>query len=470
MKRSAKTLFVLPFVFGGALHAWAQAAPPALPAGQVIESVACAEDSSETYAAYLPASYTPAKRWPILYAFDPMARGSVPVKLYKDVAERYGYILVASNTSRNFSLQSSSKSANAMWQDTHLRFALDPRRIYTAGFSGGARVAGMVALSCAQCRIAGVIAFGAGYPNPRPARDSLLYFFGVGDQDFNWPEVMGVRREREQAGEPYRVRMFSGQHEWGPAEVMEDALQWMQLKAMQAGSIPPDRGFVDQRFRQLQDEAAEANRKKDAIAQLNAERSLVSDFSGLRDTGDEANRLARLKASAEFRAALRKEDEQISQQAALTEEVAGELQQLGQADLDQRLALRTDIRNRMADLKSRADHAKTESQRLVLLRALSSLWVNGIESGQAHLRQKAWPKAMEYFQLISDISPNEPWPCLLMAETSTAMGDKKQAIKYLREAVRRGLKNPDVLEKDDALKALREEPEYRELLQQISGK
>jgi hypothetical protein len=59
---------------------------PPLPTGQVIDSVTCADDPSETYALYLPSTYTPTKRWPIIYAFDPSARGKVPVKLYKDAA------------------------------------------------------------------------------------------------------------------------------------------------------------------------------------------------------------------------------------------------------------------------------------------------------------------------------------------------------------------------------------------------
>src|SRR5262249_6752711 len=122
-----------------------QAVPPPLPTGQVIESVKCVDDASESYAVYLPSNYTAVKRWPIVYAFDPMARGRIPVSLYKEVAEKYGYILAASNNSRNFSQESPSKAANALWQDTHLRFSLDPQRVYTAGFSGGARVAGMVA-------------------------------------------------------------------------------------------------------------------------------------------------------------------------------------------------------------------------------------------------------------------------------------------------------------------------------------
>ena len=119
-----------------------------------------------------------------------------------------------------------------------MRLALDEHRTYSSGFSGGARVAGAMALSCPKCQIAGVIAHGAGYPDSKAgASDTLLYFFAVGDQDFNWPEVMKIRREREDHGLPYRVSVFSGTHQWAPAAVMEDAIQWLVLKSIQAGAL-----------------------------------------------------------------------------------------------------------------------------------------------------------------------------------------------------------------------------------------
>jgi len=43
---------------------------------------------------------------------------------------------------------------------------------------------------------------------------------------------------------------------------------------------------------------------------------------------------------------------------------------------------------------------------------------------------------------------DDVWPVLLLAETYAARGDKKLALKSLREAVRRGLTDPSVLEKD----------------------
>jgi len=102
--------------------------PEELLRGKVIESVACKADAQQTYALYLPSGYTPAKKWPMLYAFDPAARGKLPVTLFKDAAEEFGYIVVGSNNSQN-GMQVAS-IVQTLWADTHARFKIDDQRVY----------------------------------------------------------------------------------------------------------------------------------------------------------------------------------------------------------------------------------------------------------------------------------------------------------------------------------------------------
>jgi hypothetical protein len=83
---------------------FAQAQAP-LPQGQVVAKVPCRADPAQSYALYLPSNYGPEKTWPILYAFDPGARGNVSVEDFKGAAEEYGYIVVGSNNSRNAALE-----------------------------------------------------------------------------------------------------------------------------------------------------------------------------------------------------------------------------------------------------------------------------------------------------------------------------------------------------------------------------
>ena len=481
MARTLSSLMVGVVLWGAMLSAFSgtagpQAAghPPSAPlvAGQVIEKVLCAGSPGESYALYLPSNYTPSKRWPILYAFDPGARGRIPVTLYRDAAEKHGYIVVGSNNSQNFTNEPPERSIFAIWLDTHQRFSLDEHRTYTTGFSGGARTATMVALRCPVCAVTGVIAHGAGYPNSdKPSqKDTFLYFAAVGNQDFNWGEIVELRRKREESGLPYRVEVFDGEHQWASAEIVEEAIEWMQLKAMQTGSLPRDDTFIGQFFNEMEARSKEAENRRDAIGQLSAYRSLVSDFSGLREVVEYGEKLAALKRSALLREAFKKEQDEIREQESLTQTISGQLSRLGDIGVRDQSGLSESVREAMNQLKEDAAHSKNPDKRLVRVRAFHALWAQGIEAGQAELLAKHPARAENYFQLMADVAPDAWWPLLLLAETRTAMGNHKQAIKDLREGIRRGLKNAEVIEKDESLQPLRSEPEFQKMLSELTGK
>ena len=439
-----------------------------LPLPGKIADVVCLADSTQSYSLYLPSNYTQERHWPIIYFFDPGGRGQRPVEMYKDLAEKYGFVLAGSNNSRNFS-GNQSQAVNAIWQDTHVRLSLDERRVYVSGFSGGARVAGAMALNSSG-QIAGVIAHGAGYPNSHgEGSDKLLYYFAVGNRDFNWPEVISDGHEREKQGLPCRVRQYEGTHQWAPPEVMEDAIQWIILKAMQAEVMPVDASLVDQQFQRVQKEAEDAEKRNDVLAEYGAYRSLTSDFAGLKDVAAASTKLAALKESAGLKSALKDEQNQISEQFNIEKEISPKLRAYESGNVPDLNALRIEIQQAMAGLKQQADHAKSEQRRLVLSRALQDIEVEGIENGQQEFQAHHFEKAESCFDLMRQIS-DEPWPVLLLAETRVALGNKKQAIKDLREAVRRGLKDPEILRSDKQLDAIRSEPEFQKLLSEMKVK
>ncbi len=437
--------------------------PGQLTPGQ-IGDVNCSFDASQSYTIYLPSNYADSKKWPIIYLFDPGGRGRRPVTLYKDLAEKYGFILAGSNNSRNFG-SDLAKDLKAVWDDTHSRLAIDERRTYSSGFSGGARVAGAMALSCTTCQIAGVIAHGAGYPASKPpGGDKLPYFFAVGNRDFNWPEVMNIRREREESSSPYRIRVFDGPHQWAPVEVMEDAISWIILKSMQSGNLATDQTFIDRLFKQRQSEAASAQAANDPLRQLSAQRSLVSDFSSFKDVGEIAKSLTELKTSARFKSALKEERQQIDKQLTLASEIAPKIRTYIDGSEPDPTSLRTEILQGMGRLNDESEHAKKETDRLIAGRAFGDLWVSSIENGQQELQARHFEKAEACFQLMSQVR-NDPWPLLLLADTHAAAGNKKQAIKDLQEAIRRGLKDVSVLESDPGLQGLKGDTEFQRLIE-----
>lgn len=438
--------------------------------GIVVDHLACLDDPTQTYALYLPSHYSPDRVWPVIYAFDPFARGKTAVDVYKDAAEQYGYIVVGSNNSKNGPSALQLAAAQAIWRDTHQRFAIDKNRVYTTGLSGGARVATSFALYCYTCAVAGVIAHGAGYPvmqtKKPPANDRFVYYAAIGDADFNYPEIVALRKRKEEAGEPCKVKVYAGPHQWAPPEIVEDAVEWLELKAMQAGTEKTDPAFVRRVFEKAQAEAVQAERGGDVLSDYYALRSLVLDFKRLEETTEFESKLAQVKRSKALKNAERNQQREIELQASLTESASAELAQFGMADRDAQVGLGRHVASVLSDLRRRAKSDNTDHK--VYSRAFSQLWIQGMEAGQDALRENRLPQATGYFELMAEVVPDQPWPLLALAEARVRAGNKKAALKAIEQAVQRGLKYAATLTQDPELQPLASDPAFQRIVQGLS--
>src|SRR5262245_31514191 len=77
--------------------------------------VVCSSNPWESYALYLPLNFSTNRQWPIVYVFDPLARGEAAAEVVRPAAEKFGYIVAASNNSKNGLEGGSREAAIAMW-------------------------------------------------------------------------------------------------------------------------------------------------------------------------------------------------------------------------------------------------------------------------------------------------------------------------------------------------------------------
>jgi hypothetical protein len=232
---------------------------------------------------------------------------------------------------------------------------------------------------------------------------------------------------------------------------------------MQAGNLAADQAFVDRLMDTTRKEAADAESRKDPIAELTAYRALVSDFSGLRDAKDAAQKLMALQQSPALKAALKSEREQMSEQLKLEQELSQKIASVAGNSAVDMTALRLEVRQLMGALNDQAKHSKNEQKRLISGRVFSGVFVSAMEDGQQQLAARHFEKAEAYFDLMRQVS-DDPWPVLLLADTHAAAGNRKLAIKDLQEAVRRGLKDRTVIESDPRLQELKNEPEFQKIV------
>jgi dienelactone hydrolase len=292
-----------------ALHVWAED----LPAGRIIDVVKCDADPSQSYALYVPSNYSATRAWNVIFAMDPGARGRMPVAQFQIAAEKYGYLVAGSNNSRNGSWSSSLVAVQAMAADVGKRFVIDSKRIYTAGMSGGARVAMQVAL--ANNQIAGVIASSAGYPDSEPRKSVPFAIFATaGTEDFNYLELRKLDRVLKS---PHHLAIFEGGHGWLSSDLAVEAIEWMEIQAMKSGRRSKDDTLLEKIFAKR---VAQLGAESGDSAALLASEALVSDFEGLKDVSEYATRAAVLRRQKPVLEALKKErSEEQREERVITE-------------------------------------------------------------------------------------------------------------------------------------------------------
>jgi dienelactone hydrolase len=284
-----------------------------LPSGQIIDDVQCADDASQHYALYLPSNFTPKRRWSVILAFDAGGRGRRAVERYQAAAEKYGYIVAGSNNSRNGPWEISLNAAKAMTADVDKRFPVDPKRVYTAGMSGGARVAMKLAMDSGI--IAGVFASSAGFPDDFRTSVPFPVFGTAGTDDFNHQEMHELDRDLTS---PHRVEFFEGGHQWLPVELAMDGVEWMELQAMKSGLRPRDQKVIDEI---LAKRVARAEAQKGSLERMKELESIAFDFRGFTDVSKFEHDAARLERQQDVKDALKAERSAEGRELQVTAEI-----------------------------------------------------------------------------------------------------------------------------------------------------
>ena len=375
MKKHAFCL-VLAVIAGG------MASAQELPRGQIIDDVQCKDDPSEHYALYVPSNFSAERRWPVILAFDAGGRGRQGVERYRAAAEKYGYIVAGSNNSRNGPWEVSLEAADAMTADVGQRFPVDPKRMYTAGMSGGARVAMRVALDSAS--IAGVFASSAGFPDG--FRESVRFpiFGSAGTDDFNNHEMRQLDRGVKS---PHRVEVFEGGHTWLPVELATDGVEWMEIQAMKSGLRLRDQKLIDDIFARRM---ARAEAQKSSLEKMRELKLIAADFHGLKDAGDVNQRAAALERQQEASDGLAAERAEEERELQTTAEIYRLLNQLTPRNSD----IFARLRERVTTLLQQSRAAEDSSDRRVARRVLTGL--------RASSRNIVHP---EFQELLKQIGP-----------------------------------------------------------------
>lgn len=439
----------------------------ALPLGVLIPKVVTSANPQQSYALYLPSKYSPAQYWPIVFIFDPVARGPFALAQFQQAAELHGFIVAASNNSRNGAWAPEVEAADAMFRDLPWRFSIDRKRVYLAGFSGGARVAAQIAQLC-KC-VAGVFLSGAGFPpNSPPSMDSTFAVFSaVGNSDFNYREMIPLQEKLEQFAFPRWIRVFDGPHRWAPPEVVSEGLAWFRLQSIKDQREQKDSAFLAAQFAAAQERASAFERSGAVLDAWREYRQVAATFDSLADVHRIRSRAESLGKEKSFHDATKRERDDFEEQERLAAQITAVFSTAsGNESVQPNLVARamTDAR----ELRLRAQQEKKPERQIVLKRAVAGAFVTLMESGEDTLEKKNYLRAAQQFACASEADPESEWAVRDLALARALSGDRKGAVEALR-SVRKLTKDPvaffDWLAQEPAFGSVRSSAEFRALVE-----
>jgi hypothetical protein len=173
----------------------------------------CLVNKAHSYEIYIPSGSIKCGQLPQLIIIDPHGNGKIAIELFIPSAEKYKFILIASNRIKNKTPEFVSY-INELHEDVASKYPVNDQ-VMLAGFSGGAR---MVLTYAQYNTVDGVIACGAlAAPEEISAVNTVVYGM-VGMADFNFIEAAQYLFRPDNAPENLRIEFTEDLHKWPSAK------------------------------------------------------------------------------------------------------------------------------------------------------------------------------------------------------------------------------------------------------------
>lgn len=423
-----------------------------LPTGVVKDTVVCRNNAGHAYALYLPSNYTSSKPWPCIILFDAHARGALPVRMYKDFAERYGCILIGSNISKNGTANDVLDNIiSILWNDIHNRFNIDTARTYTSGFSGGSKVAALAAIN--HRGVAGVIGCAGGLPNlGQGFRHEFEYFGIAGDYDFNEMEMLQLDTYLTQFKHPHQLLTWKGIHTWPPATEYKAAILWTMVNSMKKHKLQTNDTVINELKNYFDERIAGA--KKDELTTAILLEGAARTFDGLTDVGN---------YKQQFSAMTDKWNGTPPYKKYLQEEY----------DLDQEMAAKFTVwdeqtlAGKIKGLQQKAEHCGVVPQANAIRRVLAYTGLISYMNVSQALTTNDLVAAEKYIRIFKLADTKNPDVYYFQAIVAARKADAKGTVAALNEAAGLGYSDVDQLLAEPSFGPVRQDTTFQKIVRQV---
>lgn len=416
--------------------------------GSVTEKVATKKYPDQSYALYLPKSYSTSNSYGLIFLLDPGAEGKFPVSLYKDLADKYSLILVGSNNSKNGPVDVSLRASSIALEDVLQRFNIDKKFIVTSGFSGGARTA--VDVAVANKLVTGSIGCGAAFNSPDVIKiqSPLPFAEVIGQLDMNYQEALRAQEYLQSIHSPASLTFFYGGHDWPPVSAYEDAVAWHYLRAYDRPDHKKEIISNKLKLAQVKIDSGYMAEASQVLKPLLGNKSVDSMFSIVQKdkrTRPQAKAASKLDAmefqmQQQFFYAYQKHMAYAAPDSAFHPKYWEGFRR----DCDELLA---------------GDRAK----KLAGIRLIDFGWRRCSENYYHFIEDKLYRQAAMSAKIWTLVTPKNAYPCLLAARAFALQKRKPETFEYLRMAVARGFKDMKRISADPAFAEYADSDEFKKI-------
>lgn len=271
--------------------------------GTLMDSIYCKNDNTQFYALYVPSSYDHSKLNPIIYIFEPAARAKLPLTLYKDLAEKHGFLLACSYNSKNGPIVINEEAFLKMSNDIKTWLNLDPNMQFTSGFSGGGRFSQLVAQN--NQNITGVIAVAGPKGDGALFNESIYktpYVGIVGNRDMNYLEHIRFQERLNKMGVKNELITYNAAHQWPPKEIFDQAIYWHL--AIQNQLISKEKTAVLNDYLKVRSQYLDSTLAMSSVEKHTGYRSISRNF----ENADVSKKTEQFESEKKFDKYLKQED------------------------------------------------------------------------------------------------------------------------------------------------------------------
>ncbi len=435
----------------------------ALKKGTVIDAIPVNDTIPESYALYIPKSFDTSKLWPVVFVFDMKGRGRQSLNMFREAAEKQGYILASSNNVQDsLSITENILITGRLFSNVVDLFPINGNRIYTAGYASGGRFASMVPTFIKK--VEGVISIGSPVVNMEllTSRNPFHFIGLVGTGDFSYPEMLYIEKELNKKRFPNQLLVYEAGAEWPPTSYLEKALEIATLASMAKKHTATDSTLINVSYSKNLNEVNRLMTNQRALLAHHLIEEMIDIYQPHLSTDSLRSNIKTIKRSKLYRSQNRSHNNALFKESFVKDDYDYYLEE----------DIRTYNYNNLGWWTYQMEEiAKYEKNVNVFTQQMGQRlrgYLNALVEDNIDLISSQEPvdlEALNFLWMLKTITaPKEYDNYLKVISNSALIDDYGTALFYLEELLKNGYTDKDALYTLEHTALLRIAPEYNELI------